>query len=460
MPKATQIDPAQHLIIDRITCEDLELFGNPGIPGEEERSLYSFCNQCRTEGGKRVLRRRMETPWSQPEKIHATQHALRFINDHPKAFAELPPAFVAGNVDDYSRDSLPIIQDGGKLEFAREAFSLWADDDRFYIRITKGVELSCRLVRALRRFLALAPDYSAAGELQPLMSELADLLGRPRFEQITDEKTDRWFWSTLRLDQVFRLHDADSLRRLLQIIYEIDALVSLALVTQTHGFTEPKIASGPVSIKAYGLVHPFVHEAVENPVDLDQSNRVLFLTGPNMAGKTTYLRAVATSLYLAHLGMGVPAAQFSFVPVQQLLTAVSMSDDLNDGISYFRAEALRVRAVAKAVAEGKKVVAIMDEPFKGTNVKDAFDASLAILQRFSTKTDCLFMVSSHLIELSEHLDDALSISYQYFEAQESADKLEFDYVLHGGVSSQRLGMRVLEEEGIFDLLDNDPKNAL
>jgi DNA mismatch repair ATPase MutS len=192
---------------------------------------------------------------------------------------------------------------------------------------------------------------------------------------------------------------------------------------------------------------------VANPLELNQDRRVLFLTGPNMAGKTTYLRAVATALYFAHLGMGVPAHRFHFVPVQSLLTSISVSDNLNDGVSFFRAEALRVKAVAQAIANGHRVIAIMDEPFKGTNIKDAFDASLAILQRFAMSEDCLFMVSSHLIELSERLSADLHVDYQYFEAEEQEDQLRFDYVLRPGVSSQRLGMRVLREEGVFDLLD-------
>ena len=105
---------------------------------------------------------------------------------------------------------------------------------------------------------------------------------------------------------------------------------------------------------------------------------------------------------------------------------------------------------------GCRVIAIMDEPFKGTNIKDAFDASLAILVRFATMENCLFVVSSHLIELSERLSETQHVDYRYFEAQERADRLRFDYVLHPGVSSQRLGMRVLREEGVFDLLDGMP----
>ena len=96
----------------------------------------------------------------------------------------------------------------------------------------------------------------------------------------------------------------------------------------------------------------------------------------------------------------------------------------------------------------------MDEPFKGTNIKDPFDAPRAILERFATKASCLFMFSSHLIELSQHISDAGQINFHYFEAEEGEGKLRFDYLLRPGVSNQRLGMRVLREEGVFELLED------
>jgi DNA mismatch repair protein MutS len=111
--------------------------------------------------------------------------------------------------------------------------------------------------------------------------------------------------------------------------------------------------------------------------------------------------------------------------------------------------------VAKAIAEGYRVVAIMDEPFKGTNVKDALDASLAILKRFASKVDCLFMFSSHLIELGESLSVSRQVDCRNFEADETGGRLSFDYLLRPGISKQRLGMRVLQEEGVFDLLDGE-----
>jgi DNA mismatch repair protein MutS len=283
---------------------------------------------------------------------------------------------------------------------------------------------------------------------------MREILDRPRIRNLPEDDVGGWYWKILRLDQVFRIHEKSALDRLLQLIFEVEALVSMADVTMQNGFVMPALRQGPLAVKAQGLVHPFVPGAVANPVELDQNKRVLFLTGPNMAGKTTYLRAIATALYFAHLGMGVPATHFTFTPMQRLFSSISLSDDLRNGISYFRAEALRAKAIAQAIADGYRVVALLDEPFKGTNVKDALDASLAILERFASKQDCLFMFSSHLIELRERLTVTDQIDCRYFEADEGGGKLQFDYLLRSGVSDQRLGMRVLQEEGVFNLLDS------
>lgn len=441
------------LFLDAHTLKDLEIFASE----TEGASLFQFCNLSRTRGGAKVLRRRMEHPWSDAAHIRATQVSLSFILKHRQAFSNLPSVYATGRVARYAYELLPCVAHENALEFGFGAFSLWANHNRYYFSIVHGVQFTCGLIQALRLFIDQAELVSPAGELVPLLEEIRELLARPRLSQVPGEEVGSWAWTILRLDQVFRQHEKEAIARLLQLIYEMDALVAMADVTRKYGFVQPNIEEGPLHVHAEDLVHPFVKNPVANSVELNQERRLLFLTGPNMAGKTTYLRAFATALYLAHLGMGVPASSFHFVPAQRLFTSISLNDDLHNGVSYFRAEVLRVKAIAKAVAEGYRVVALMDEPFKGTNLQDALDASLAILERFATKEDCLFMFSSHLIELNEKLSTTGQIDRRYFEAEEGEGRLRFDYLLRPGVSSQRLGMRVLREEGVFELLDGNPK---
>ncbi|MFT6432391.1 MAG: DNA mismatch repair ATPase MutS [Candidatus Azotimanducaceae bacterium] len=441
------------LVLDAHTLKDLEIFGSE----EGQTTLFEFCNHTRTEGGAKALKRRMEFPWSNAGRIRSTQESVSYILANRQAFTKLPSAYAATRTEYYSHEVMPIVIHANALEFTFGAFSLWANHASHYLSIVRGVQIACRLIRALREFLRREDLALAQGELAPLIEEMRTLVDRAGFALVPVEEVGSWAWRILRLDQVFRLQEKETLARLLVLIYEIDALVTMADVTRDNEFILPDIEEGPLRVLAEGLIHPFLEKPVPNPVEIDQQRRVLFLTGPNMAGKTTYLRSFATAFYLAHLGMGVPAKSFSFVPAQRLFSAISLSDDLRGGISYFRAEALRAKAVAKAISEGHRVVAIMDEPFKGTNVKDALDASLAILERLATKNDCLFMFSSHLIELSDSLSTTNQIDCRNFEAEEGEGRLRFDYLLRPGVSSQRLGMRVLREEGVFDLLDADPQ---
>jgi DNA mismatch repair ATPase MutS len=258
------------------------------------------------------------------------------------------------------------------------------------------------------------------------------------------------------IDRMLRLHERETIERLVTLIFEADALLAMADASSQPGFVMPEVRDGSLHVLADGLFHPFVKGAVSNPLRIDQERRLLFLTGPNMAGKTTYLRACGTALYLAHLGMGVPAQSFRFSPCESLFSAITIHDDVRRGVSFFRAEAMRVKAIAQAVADGRRVIALIDEPFKGTNVKDAIDASRAIHERLASADESVFLVSSHLIELGDAMIATGQADLRHFEAGENEGRLQFDYVLRSGISDQRLGVRVLREEGIFDLLDRDP----
>jgi DNA mismatch repair protein MutS len=411
------------MILDAHTFKDLEVF----TPQSGGTCLFDLCDLSRSDGGAKVLRRRMKRPWSSAARILATQESLSFILAQRQAFTGQPSKWVTSGAERYVDEYIPVVAYENWLQFSLSTFAVWSSNHNFYFKIEHGVNVTCGMIRTLRHFVGQAELALPAGELAPLFDEMRALLSRPKLSHVPDEKTVIWTWRVLRLDQVFRLHEKATIIRLVQLVYEMDALISLADATHKHGFVLPRIEKGPLRVQAEGLVHPFLEIAVANPAELDQERRVLFLTGPNMAGKTTYLRAFATALYFAHLGMGVPASSFGFVPAQRLFSSFSLNDDLRHGVSYFRAEALRVKAVAQAVAEGDRVVAFMDEPFKGTNVKDAFDASLAILVRFAAKEDCLFMFSSHLIELGEQLSEIAQVDCRFFAAEENEGSLRFDY---------------------------------
>ena len=115
------------------------------------------------------------------------------------------------------------------------------------------------------------------------------------------------------------MREQEALARLLVLVYEIDALVAMADVTRDNKFAMPNLKEGPLRVSAEKVVHPFLENPVANPVEIDQEHRVLFLTGPNMAGKTTYLRAFAIAYYMAHLGMGCACNKFQLCPCTKVV---------------------------------------------------------------------------------------------------------------------------------------------
>lgn len=442
--------PEESLQIDSQTLQDLEVFGTETA----NQSLFDLCNRTRTSGGRHVLQQRFEAPWSCPDRISKTQQSVEFIARHLDSFEGLP-SYTTRTVERYQREIIMVVTQSNPVEFIASGFALRLNEGRQYSHITVGVQNTCRLVREMRGFLEQVDSQSDSGELRDHLQEMEELMALPNFELVPEHYSgEMWFWKTLKLDQIFRVHEKSAILRLLELIYEVDSLVSMAIATKENGFIIPSISNESGAASADALYHPLISPSVPNPVSLDQSGRVLFLTGPNMAGKTTYLRALASSVFLAHVGMGVPAQAFSFSPLKHLFTFISMSDDLRSGVSYFRAESMRFKAIAEAVATGEPVLALLDEPFKGTNVKDAYDSTLKVLKRLVTKEGCLFVAASHLIELQSEFDSIDSIRFSHFEAMEDGEKLVFDYKLHEGISDQRLGLRVLEEEGVFRILDS------
>lgn len=452
VPRPAVVDPDE-MSMDPQTYRDLEIFEAQNGP-----SLYDLVNSTRTLGGGKVLAARMKKPLKTVERIRAVQDSLAFVRARRPSFDRLPSTLVTHEVQSYLTGSLPLVNAERGAQFLIEAASVRFGDFRPYAKIYRGVQLTSKLVRGVRAFLAQS-DVRAAeaqGDIAPLLSELTTLAARPAFGAVTErDEVGGGALRVIRMDRLFRAAERDALERILDLVYELDALVAMSDTCDRYGWVVPQVVEGALTIAGEDVFHPFVSSAVPNPVRLGESQHVLFLTGPNMAGKTTYLRACGIALYLAHIGMAVPAKSFRFSPCERFFSSINVTDDVRSGVSFFRAEALRVKAIVQAVTEGLRVIAMMDEPFKGTNVMDALDASRAVLDGFIDRPECLFMVSSHLIELGDGMRDSGRVDCRRFEASEEEGRLHFDYVLRAGVSSQRLGMRVLREEGIFRMLERD-----
>ncbi len=172
-----------------------------------------------------------------------------------------------------------------------------------------------------------------------------------------------------------------------------------------------------------------------------------------MAGKSTYMKAFGIAIYLAHMGFPVAAKDMQFSVMDGLYSSINVPDNLNMGYSHFYAEVLRVKKVAEEVGAGKNLVVLFDELFKGTNVKDAYDGTLAVTEAFSKYRNCFYVISTHIIEVGEALQSRTqNLQFAYLPTIMDGNTPKYTYKLESGITSDRQGMMIIENEGLMEIL--------
>ena len=172
-----------------------------------------------------------------------------------------------------------------------------------------------------------------------------------------------------------------------------------------------------------------------------------------MAGKSTFIKSVGISVFLAHIGMGVPAQNMKLTFFDGMLSNINVMDNISRGESYFYNEVQRIKATIQKINNGKKWLILIDELFKGTNVQDAMKCSSAVIEGLLKIKNSLFILSTHLYEIGEELKKYPNISFKYFETSVADGQLLFSYHLKEGISNDRLGYLILKREGVVDMLE-------
>ncbi|MCW5916700.1 MAG: hypothetical protein KIS82_05065 [Ferruginibacter sp.] len=185
---------------------------------------------------------------------------------------------------------------------------------------------------------------------------------------------------------------------------------------------------------------------------MGREKNFLFLTGANMAGKSTYIKSVGVAVFLAHTGMGVPAKKMHLTLFNGLLSNINVIDNLAKGESYFFNEVQRIKSTLVKINDGRKWLILIDELFKGTNIQDAMKCSTTVIEGLLKIRSSVFILSTHLYEIAEDLKRYPNIIFRYFETGLKNDELFFSYTLHDGVSKDRMGFLILKQQGVVDLI--------
>ena len=438
------------MLIDAATIRDLDVLEASTPRGQ---TLWALVDRTRSRAGREHLRRSLTAPPGDAAAIVDRQHAHRSLAGDLAGYGRLLDAAGADAVQRYldSTWQLPGAQP------ALAGLGLWRPE-WFKNYLSTIAEGRTRVVGALDAGATLGARLVAAeaAPLQRIGATLVAALASPDLRALQAQKARRGAAGLMAFDAVARDAAKPTLAAILDAVGEIDAMWSLAATTAERGWAYPRPGR---RLAVEGLCHPFLdraHGGVGNDLVLDDGIRVCVVTGPNMAGKSTFLRAVASAVLLAHAGCGVPAASMEFPPVGTIFSSVQITDDLGAGESFYLAEVRRIRALALALHDHRSMLAVLDEPFRGTNVHDAAEASLAVISRLVAHPGALVFVATHVAEVASALRDDPRVHFLHFSADVTGDRPRFDYRLRDGISTQRLGMTLLRQEQVLDLLEPKP----
>ncbi len=234
----------------------------------------------------------------------------------------------------------------------------------------------------------------------------------------------------------------------------LEAMLSLGIFNYKNPtFITPNLVAKPCVFKATGLYHPLLKgdHVVSNDFGTENKNSIAIITGANMAGKSTFLRAVGVNLVLAMNGVNVSAQHFSFYPMQ-LFTSIRTSDNLSSGDSYFKNEINKLRVLIDHLDQTIPHYIILDEILKGTNSQDKLIGSQKFLEKvMRMKTDSVCFIATHDLELTKMQDQfPHHITNYCFELRNVDENYYSDYKLRPGTTKVMNAIYLMEKYGIID----------
>ena len=440
-------------LTDQQTIDDLAIFGRSG--GD---SVYGIFNRTLTRQGAALLEDMFRHPLSDVRSIHQRISLFQYFLSVGTVFPfrselfDIAESYLAVT-DERTRRSTEQQRLGNRIA------GLIAEDNE-YRNIYKGITALMEIVRELYGFLAKLPP----GPFQEETAAIGTLLAEEELQPLLTEglKAKLPFARIAVYDNALRFRHRSSVHRLLQYVYRLDVYMAVGKVAAERGFVFPlALAAEAHTVRLEGVYHPLLKNAVPNTLDITPENNVLFLTGANMAGKSTFMKTLGIALYLAHMGFPVPARRMEFSILDGIYTTINLPDNLGMGASHFYAEVLRIKKIALELSRSRNLFVLFDELFRGTNVKDAYEGTVAITKAFAGRSNSIFVISTHIIEAGAVLrESSPAVRFLYLPTRMERHTPVYTYTLETGITDDRHGMVIIHNEGILDILKNGNKTPV
>ncbi|QTF09562.1 DNA mismatch repair protein MutS [Brenneria izadpanahii] len=309
----------------------------------------------------------------------------------------------------------------------------------YYIQVSRGQSHLVPIHYVRRQTLKNAERY-----IIPELKEYEDKVLTSKGKALALEKA--------LYDELFDLllpHLAE-LQQSAAALAELDVLSNLAERAYTLNYVCPTLSDKP-GIKIIGGRHPVVEQVlsepfISNPLSLSPQRRMLIITGPNMGGKSTYMRQAALIVLMAHIGCFVPADQAVIGPVDRIFTRVGAADDLASGRSTFMVEMTETANILHNATENSLV--LMDEIGRGTSTYDGLSLAWACAENLANQIKAMTLFATHYFELTNLPEKMEGVANVHLDALEHGDTIAFMHSVQDGAASKSYGLAVAALAGV------------
>lgn len=475
---------------------DLDILG--------QNSLYQYINSTTTFTGKQILIKRLLNPLKDASDIRMTQEALKELAFNLKWRQEFEAKGIVSEQKNIDPENL--YKWGNKInEFYTNKYLIFAVRLLPFMTITlyilcyftKAVSIYIPIVMTLVQIIILFAGakerreafdsiYSykesiniyfdmlkhiskskfKSGYLTKLKENLTNeeqygaVEAINKLSKIYDKMSDRnnaifiiinilllWDYQCMIQFEQWKSTSGSSLKKWIDTIGEFEALSSICnVIYENPNWTMPLISERKNIVKGNNMGHPLLNNRVCNDISIDNNKSILLITGSNMSGKSTFLRTVGINLILSYIGCSVCADSFE-CSIMEIFTCMRISDNLENNISSFYGEILRVKLIVESTKNNDNIFFLLDELFKGTNSKDRHAGAEALIRQLGNKGAC-GLISTHDLELSSLEYEYSKLKNYHFEEYYENNKLKFDYKIRRGVSTTSNAMYLIKMVGI------------
>lgn len=377
-------------------------------------------------------------------------HITKLIDD---AIIDNPPLTIKeGNIikDHFSEDldELRYLRDHGKqwlIDFEQKERektgikNLKVGYNRvfgYYIEVTKGS------LDQVKDEFEYTRKQSLSNAERFITPELKDMESKILSAQDKIEKLEYVLFTQIRNEIKKEVH---LIQDIAKIIAQVDVYQSLAMLASENSYVKPIFNNNKtleITEGRHGVIEKVMGHGqyVPNDVSIDEKNPVVLITGPNMGGKSTYMREVALMIIMAQIGSFVPAKYANLTIFDQIFTRIGASDDLISGQSTFMVEMLEANNALRYANENSLI--LFDEIGRGTATFDGMAIAQAMIEYIAKNIHCMTLFSTHYHELTFLEDKGLGIQNVHASARVDNDHLVFEYLIKKGKSNKSYGVNV------------------